>query len=158
MEGTMRRKERAMDKGEVVEFLEKCDVGRLGTCVDNRPYITPVHYTYSGGCVYFHCALVGHKIDNIKSNENVCFEVDEMMSIIKDENPCEMSTNYRSVVIFGKASVVENEDEKLEALRMIVEKHSEDKSVALRLQKKNLASTLLVKIVPDIITGKKLIK
>lgn len=151
----MRRKEKAMNEAEIREFIEECPVGRLGTSSGNMPYITPVNYVYNDGCIYFHCAMEGHKLDNIRDNENVCFEVDELQWIVRNDNPCSMSANYRSVVMFGTGSLVSDEEEKLQMMRKIVDKYSDDKKVSLKLQKEHLSSTCVVKIKPVTITGKK---
>lgn len=102
--------------------------------------------------------MEGHKLDNIKSNDNVCFETDEIVSVHQNENPCSMSTNYKSVVMFGKASIVTDEDQRLNILKKIVDKYSDDKSVSSRITRDSIAFTTIIEIKPDIITGKKSIK
>ena len=151
----MRRKDKAMDENEIQQMLDKYDVGRLGTCYDNIPYITPVHYILLDGCIYLHCAQEGHKIVNIKQNENVCFEVDGMSSIVQNENPCSMSTNYESVVIFGKAFIINEEEIKLDILKKIVDKYSSDKTISAKLQINHILTTCVIKIEIETITGKK---
>ena len=79
----MRRKDKEVASyTEVEELLSNALVGRLGTCFNNIPYITPVNFVYDNNKIYFHSADEGRKIENIKHNQHVCFETDEMISII----------------------------------------------------------------------------
>ncbi|KPU43605.1 pyridoxamine 5'-phosphate oxidase [Oxobacter pfennigii] len=159
MKGMMRRKDREMQRDEALEFLRECHVGRLGTASpEGVPYVTPVNYVFFDEDIYFHCALSGHKLENIKENENVCFEVDELISIVEDENPCEISTKYKSVVAFGKASIVEDDEVRLEALKKLVDKYVSENNVSSKLTIDKMTKTRVVKIKPEIITGKASIK
>jgi len=158
MEWSIRRFDRAMSEAETLELLEKSSVGRIGTCLEGIPYITPVNYVFHDDCVYFHCALEGRKLENIRKNKNVCFEVDELVSIIQHEIPCHMSANYKSVIIFGEASIIDNDDVKVDILKKIVEKYSKDKSIGQKLKKDDVSSIIVVRIKPVTITGKKSVK
>jgi len=154
----MRRKDKEMDKTGTIDVLLNSRTGRLGTCSDNIPYITPVNYIYYDGCIYFHCARVGRKIDNIKLNNNVCFEVDDYISTYQQEDPRKLSTNYKSVIIFGKAEIIDDEDVKLDIMKRTVDKYSNMEGTSNRLLKEHTAPILIVKITPEHITGKISIK
>ncbi|GJQ59164.1 MAG: pyridoxamine 5'-phosphate oxidase family protein [Candidatus Scalindua sp. AMX11] len=124
----MRRKDKEIaDRLEVEELLTNALVGRLGTCLDNVPYITPVNFAYDNDKIYFHSAHEGRKIENIKYNQHVCFEIDEMISIIPGRRmPCGSTTEYKSVIIFGMIRVVADIDEKTFALNKLIEKYAHD--------------------------------
>ena len=113
----MRRSDKEVtDREEVEEILSNALVGRLGTCLNNIPYITPVNFVYDKDKIYFHSAHEGRKIDNIKYNQQVCFEIDEIISIIPGRRmPCGSTTEYKSVIIFGDIRVVIDIDEKTSA-------------------------------------------
>ncbi|OHC04480.1 MAG: hypothetical protein A3H23_06710 [Planctomycetes bacterium RIFCSPLOWO2_12_FULL_40_19] len=122
----MRRKDKEVtNQEEVEEILSNALVGRLGTCLNNIPYITPVNFVYDKDKVYFHSALEGRKIENINSNPNVCFEIDKVISIIPGkQRPCASTTEYKSIIIFGDIQIVTDIEEKTFALNKLIEKYA----------------------------------
>jgi nitroimidazol reductase NimA-like FMN-containing flavoprotein (pyridoxamine 5'-phosphate oxidase superfamily) len=120
-----RRDKEVANYTEVEELLSNALVGRLGTCFNNIPYITPVNFVYDNNKIYFHSAHEGRKIENIKHNQQVCFETDEMISIIPGMRmPCGSRTKYKSVIVFGDIRVVVDIDEKTVALNKLIEKYA----------------------------------
>lgn len=118
----MRRKEREMKNDEAVEILKNNTYGVLSTVSENGyPYGVPISYTFFNNSIYFHCAVTGHKLDNISNNDRVSFCVVGHTEIL----PEEFSTKYESVIVFGRAVEV-SEDEKDRALLEIVNKYSAD--------------------------------
>ena len=110
---------------EVEEILSNALVGRLGTCLNNIPYITPVNFVYDKDKIYFHSAHEGRKIENIKYNQQVCFEIDEIISIIPGRRmPCGSTTEYKSIIIFGEIQIVTDIEEKTFALNKLIEKYA----------------------------------
>ena len=87
------------------------------------PYVTPVHFIYSNKKIYIHGLVRGQKIDNIRDNPKVCFEIDKMEKFLLSEVPCDVNTEYVSVIITGEARILNNEDKKTEVLKKIVEKY-----------------------------------
>ena len=122
----MRRRDKEIAHNtEVEELLSNAIVGRLGTCFNNIPYITPVNYIYDKNKIYFHSAYEGRKIENIKHNQQVCFEIDEFISIIPGMRmPCGSRTKYKSVIAFGDIREVIDIDEKTVALNKLIEKYA----------------------------------
>ncbi|ABS61459.1 MULTISPECIES: pyridoxamine 5'-phosphate oxidase family protein [Fervidobacterium] len=116
----MRRKDRELPEQQTFEILKSGDYGVLATFNGEYPYGIPVNYAFDGEYIYIHCAKEGHKIENIKKFSNVCFTIVKSYEILPDE----LSTAYESVIAFGKASIVENEDEKRGALELIGKKYS----------------------------------
>ncbi len=113
------------NREEVEELLSNALVGRLGTCLNNIPYITPVNFVYDKDKIYFHSALEGRKIENITSNPNICFEIDEAKSIIPGrQRPCATTTEYKSIIIFGDIQIVTDVEEKTFALNKLIEKYA----------------------------------
>ncbi|HNX24445.1 MAG TPA: pyridoxamine 5'-phosphate oxidase family protein [Spirochaetota bacterium] len=117
-----------------VEWLseEKCRkmlgpqvYGRLATSgKDNVPYITPVNYAYANDAIYIHCALKGRKLNNIAENPVVCFEISAPGNLYISEKACGFSMRYWSILISGKAELVESIDEKREALNAVMQKYA----------------------------------
>ncbi len=84
------------------------------------PYTVPLNYAYENGCIFFHCAKEGHKLDAIAGDKKVSFcVVGETRAM-----PERFTTFYRSVIAFGKARLVEDDGEKLVAMRLISAKYS----------------------------------
>ena len=126
MKMNLRRSDKEVkNREQVEELLSNALVGRLGTCFDNIPYITPVNFVYDKDKIYFHSAHEGRKIENIKHNQQVCFEIDEFISIIPGISmPCGSRTKYKSVILFGDIRVVVDIDEKTVALNKLIGKYA----------------------------------
>lgn len=122
----MRRSEKEInDKAVIMDVLDRCHIGRLGTiCKDGYPMVKPLNFTHHDGKIFFHTALEGEKIDDIKRDNRVCFEVDLPIAYVKArKNPCDADYLYRSVIIKGRAIIIEDREEKLFALNCLMEKH-----------------------------------
>ena len=120
-------------RAEVDVILGHGRVGRIATHgADGYPYITPLNYVYHNGSIYFHCARSGEKLDNLKRDSRVCFEVDIPLAYLDldyyGDNPesCGVTQFYRSVVIRGRAEIIKDIDEKTAALEALVASHEPD--------------------------------
>lgn len=127
----MRRSNREVTEIEkILEIIDNCQVCRLGLCIDNRPYVVPMSFgfEYKNGeiVMYFHSALEGRKIDMMKENNQVCFEMDIDKGLIEGDRACSYSTKFQSVIGFGTAEFITNHEEKIEGLKHIL-KHYTDK-------------------------------
>jgi nitroimidazol reductase NimA-like FMN-containing flavoprotein (pyridoxamine 5'-phosphate oxidase superfamily) len=106
-----------MSPEDAVGFLTENRCGHLGiNGANGYPYVVPVNYVYSQGCILIHGALTGQKVDDIKQDPRVCFEVSSDDGIVGEGRACNYSTHYRSVIAFGRARLAEGED-KLTGLR-----------------------------------------
>jgi len=126
----MRRKQcEIKDIKQIEALLGRATIGRLATSgADGYPYITPVNYVWWNGSVYFHCAHEGEKIDNIRRDNRVCFEVDIPLSYLGLEyDPtrptCHVHQLYHCVIIRGRAEIVQEIDEKVESLNALMAAH-----------------------------------
>jgi len=116
----MRRKDKAMQDGAIIGLLENGEYGVLSTVDGNeQPYGVPLNYVLMNNCIYFHCALEGHKLDNLTANPKVSFCVVGRTKVL----PAEFSTEFESVIVFGRASLIEGE-ERYQALNALIEKYS----------------------------------
>lgn len=149
----MRRMDKAMDEAAALELLKKCEFGIISTVgSDGYPYGVPVNYAYKDGFIYFHCATTGHKLDNIIENNKVSFCAVGESKIISEK----FSTKYESVIAFGKASIVEDDNEKREALLEIIKKYSPNfMESGKKYIENDCDKALVVKIEVEHITGKK---
>lgn len=124
----MRRKQQEiMDPRKIEAILQQSRVGRLATLgADGYPYITPLNYVFWQGAVYFHCALDGEKLDNIARHDKVCFAVDIPLAYLDaaySASPCDAGQFYQSVLIRGRAELVNNTVEKVGALNALMACH-----------------------------------
>lgn len=116
----MRRFRQQLSQGECESILAKTYRGFLSVNGDmGYPYTVPMNFVYDNGHIYFHSALEGHKIDALRSSSHACFTViDEP---VKEEN--DWWFHVKSVICFGKVSIIENEDERTARLRQLGEKY-----------------------------------
>jgi uncharacterized protein len=120
MEMKIRRTDRVISESEAKGILEKGEFGVLSTVsLDGQPYGVPLNYSYTGNGIYFHCALDGHKLENLKKNNRVSFCVVGKTEVL----PEKFATRYESVIVFGEAVEVTG-DEKHNGLLEIVRKYS----------------------------------
>lgn len=147
----IRRKDREIGTDEAINLLTKCEYGILSSIgSDGQPYGVPLSYVYKENCIYFHCARVGHKLENIENNPKVSFCVVGNTNIL----PADFATEYESVIAFGVASEIQGAEWK-NALLWILEKYSpefieEGKSY---IEEKSKA-TKVIKIEIEHISGK----
>ena len=119
----VRRKDREISREEALAVADKCAFSTLATVnPDGSPYCVPLSMVRQGDCLYFHCALEGHKIDNLRHQSLVC------ISCVGDVKPFPepFSLEYESAIIFGKACQVQEREEKMLALRLISERYAPD--------------------------------
>ena len=155
MTGLRRGEKEIIDRAEVEQVLGEAEVGRLGTSVDGRPYVVPVNFAYQGGKIYFHGAGEGKKLRDIAENPQVCFEVD-IAEVMPAEGPCDYSYRYRSVIANGRARMLTEIKERVDALRAIVEKYAEGKGTEITLERmERFASLAVVEIEIEEMTGKR---
>jgi uncharacterized protein len=149
----MRRKEKEIkDQGEIEEILKTGMFCRVGLSDDGMPYVVPVCYGYEKGVLYFHCAKEGRKIDIIRKNNNVCVEITGETEIIKKEAACNWGLRYKSVIGFGRATILEDEAQKREGLTLIMRQYG---GSGHEFNSDSIRKTVLVKVVLENITGKK---
>lgn len=119
----MRRIAQQLSNEECEEILRSATSGVLGLIGDNGyPYTVPVSHVYYDGKLAFHCAKEGHKIDAIRSNEKVSFTV-----IAQDDvMPKERTTAYISVIAFGRAKIIDDEQGLRRIAGLVGDKFSHD--------------------------------
>lgn len=148
-------KKEITDKAAIVGLLEDCHVGRLGTNgLDGYPMVKPLNFAYADGHIYFHSAREGEKIDDIRRDSRVCFEADIPIALVTAaENPCGAEYLYRSVIIKGRAVIVEDEAERLHGLKLVMDKYQPEGGFGPFLVEK-LLLTAIIRIDVEEITGK----
>jgi len=130
----MRRNERAVtDKKEIEAIITNADVCRIGLAVDNIPYIVPVNFGYKDNSIYFHCALEGRKLDMLRQNNKVCFEMEVEPKVVDGGGiACTWTTTYQSIIGYGTAEILETSAEKIEGLDIIMAHYSDKNDFSYR--------------------------
>jgi nitroimidazol reductase NimA-like FMN-containing flavoprotein (pyridoxamine 5'-phosphate oxidase superfamily) len=152
----MRRKEKEIrEVSQIEDILQKGIICRIGLSNNDLPYIVPVNYGYNNHKLYFHSATEGKKLDMIRNNPNICIQVDIETLIEQTGIPCNWSTRYKSVVGFGTASVVSDEDEKANALKLIVKHYKHDFHDSHRFDSTSIENLTVIRVDLDKLSGKR---
>lgn len=148
----MRRKKQVLPIEECAAVLRRGSSGVLAVLGDGGyPYAVPLSYVYDGKKIYFHCAKTGHKLDAIRRESKVSFCVIDLDQVL----PEKYTTCYRSVIVFGRARILEDEAEKRLALERLAAKYSPEQTEGRRLEiEKELDAVCMVEIQIEHLTGK----
>lgn len=148
----MRRKEKEIVSDAAIEdVVRKSIVCRIALSDEDRPYVVPLCFGYRDNTLYFHSSPKGRKIEILSKNKNVCFEFDVDHEVVQDKEACKWSMKYRSVIGFGKASFVENMEEKKRALNAIMEHYS---GMPFDYPESAIQNTMIIKVEIESMTGK----
>jgi len=151
----IRRHERTLSNDKAFELLQNTEYGflSLGKSKNGYAYGVPISFFFDkkSNVLYFHCALEGHKLENIRRNNCVSFCVVGKTQTLSEK----FSTIYESVIVFGKVEFVATDEEKRIALTKLLEKYSPDNlSSGIEYIEHNIHKTLTFKIIVDKITAK----
>lgn len=120
MHHELRNRKRAISETEARELLARGEYGILSTCgPDGQPYGIPLSYCLLDNALYFHCAVAGHKLENLAAEPRVSFCVVGKTEVL----PEQFATRYESVIVFGRVAEVFAEEKQL-ALEGLLAKYS----------------------------------
>lgn len=121
----MRRRDRGRDEEWIADFVKRAPFGALATAVDNQPFLNTNTFVYDENkhALYFHTYRSGRTKENVDSNPKVCYMISQMGRLLPADRAKEMSVEFSSVVIFGRASIVRDVGEAKKALAALVEKY-----------------------------------
>ena len=126
----MRRSEKEIvNQSQIEAIIKRAFVCRVALCDDGLPYVIPVNFGYNDGYLYIHSAPEGKKLDIIKRNPKIAFEVDIDHALVSGKEPCLYTFNYRSVVGFGTASILYNPSEKRKGMDAIVRHYAGSEAI-----------------------------
>lgn len=139
----MRRKDREMNREFGIEVIDKSTYGVVSMIdEDNKPYGIPLSIVRDEDSLYFHSAMAGRKVKILEKNPNVSvafvgevkvpenYTKEELDEIVKDKSKAVLlissvfTTEYESAVVKGKVQLVEDEEEKIKAMKLICEKYT----------------------------------
>jgi len=148
-------------KNKIIKFLNEEDTGRISSIDEHGfPQIIPMNFVFLNDSVYMHSHIRGEKIENIKRNSKVGFEVDRNLEFLPSyfsdpEDASLADTLYISVVIKGEALLVENNEEKVLALNGLMKKYQpEGRYKPMDKDMDVLDATAVIKIIPKEMNGK----
>lgn len=148
----MRRKSQQLNEKEVHQLLEQGSSGVLALIDETGcPYAVPLSYLYFEGKLYFHSALSGHKIEAISACDKASFCLISQDDVV----PEKLTTAYRSVIAFGKVSLMSDSEEKYRILTRLAEKYAPGMTSLHESEAKAyLHKTAVIEFVIDHVSGK----
>ena len=124
MQGMTKRELQVTDPQQIQAILDTAKVLHLGLCVDNEPYVVPMNYGYimegETLVLYLHSAVQGKKLDMIRANPRVFFELDCDRMPFEGDKPCQYGLVYSSVMGRGTARILEDTEEKIRAMTLLM--------------------------------------
>ena len=148
-------------KAKIIEFLSSQQTGRISSIDENGfPQIIPMNFVFINDAVYMHSHIRGEKLDNIKRNQKVGFEVDKNLEFLPSyfSDPTDASladTLYISVIIKGNATIVSDKEEKTIALNGLMEKYQPEGGYEpIKPDMDVLKGVAVIKIIPESLRGK----
>lgn len=152
---TMRRAKQQLTEAESIAILQRRGTAVLGlTGDDGYPYTVPVNYVYADGRIYFHGAKAGHKMDAIRRCDKVSLCVIDHDELVSEA----LTTYFRSVIVFGRARILEDDDARHAAARSFGLKYNPDEAKVLHEIDREWPALACVEIIPEHITGKEAIE
>lgn len=152
----MRRKDREVtDIDELMQIIDQCKVCRIAMQDNEGLYIVPMNFGYNYEnnqlVLFFHGAKKGRKVNALKENSDICFEMDCEHSLITADVACQYAYSFKSIIGNGKAIFIDDVEEKKTALTTLM-KHQTGKQFSFDDGMVNSVS--LFKIIVDNYSGK----
>ena len=150
----MRKADREIrDRESIRALMEEALVCRIGLADGLTPYVVPMNFGLGEGCLYLHCATEGRKLEILRKNDRVCFEMDLLREIKQGSETCGWSARYESVIGFGRAVFLTDPDQKRRGLDRIMDHYGA--GAPFRYPDDVLARTTVIRIDITEISGKR---
>ena len=124
MQGMTKRERQVTNPQQIMKIMDEGKVLHLGLAVDNEPYVVPMNYGYTNEdgklVIYLHSAVRGKKLDMMRANPRVFFEIDCDLQPFEGVLPCQYGMVYSSVMGKGIATIVEDVEEKKKAMSILM--------------------------------------
>ena len=148
----MRRSDKEItDRKAIEDIILRSKVCKLAMCEQNMPYIVPLCFGFKNNTLYFHSAPKGKKIEILRKNPNVCFEFEIFTQIIKSAKACKWGMRYKSVIGFGKAGFITDDDLKRQAFDIIMNQYADGSFI---YEDALLKSVVVINVEIQSMTGK----
>lgn len=151
----IRRKKQELTEKQCLDILRRAKTATLALSGDDGyPYSVPMNFVYEDGKIYFHGAKDGHKIDAIKNNPKVSMSIIDQEDVIEEE----LTTYFRSVILFGKARILQEDDEIYHAIKTLGLKYNEDEVTVEKEIQREWKALCCIEITIEHISGKQAIE
>lgn len=116
------------DKKVIDAMMSNADYGTLAISSEDIPYSVPVNFVHTDDVIYFHGSLGGRKMKMLRANPKVSFNIIENFSLIAsyfsstEQMACPATQFFKSIVVNGEVSVIEQKEEKIKALTLLMQK------------------------------------
>jgi hypothetical protein len=139
---------------EMLDIIKRCNVCHVGFVDGDKPYVLAFNFGFENNKIYLHCAQEGKKLNIIKKNNNVCvyFDIDHDLFARHEEVACSYRMRYRSVMISGKAKLLDDFEEKVSALKIFMKQYSER---SFEFSKPAVGNVNIISIEIEKMTGRK---
>jgi nitroimidazol reductase NimA-like FMN-containing flavoprotein (pyridoxamine 5'-phosphate oxidase superfamily) len=153
----MRRHDRELtERGELEAILRTADVCRLAFSTGGAPYIVPMNFGYRWEerlVLFFHCASEGRKLELMKANPSVGFELDVDHRLVTASDACHWGMDYGSIIGTGRLSLVEGDENRRAALDAIMAQYGFEGTPAYAAAK--YARTVVLRLDVEEFSGKR---
>jgi len=148
----MRRKDKEITDPKIIrDILSTADTVRIAMIDDNEPYIVPLNYGYKDNALYIHCAKEGRKIDILKNNPRVCFEIEGSSELVTGDQACKWTMNYQSLIGYGNVEILESKNEKIAGLDILMTQFGSKEN---NYDLKHVDAIVILKLCIESVTGK----
>jgi nitroimidazol reductase NimA-like FMN-containing flavoprotein (pyridoxamine 5'-phosphate oxidase superfamily) len=147
-----RKNQEIIDRNVIEEILSKSLICRIGMICNGVPYIVPLNYGYTMNAIYIHSASEGKKINILKANNKVCFEIEDTTEIIKKDLSCDWATKYRSLIGYGTIEIINDEEQKKRGLDIIMAQHGKKENTVYK--ETQVEKIVILKLTIERVTGK----
>lgn len=151
------RKHKRITHEECIDLLTRETRGVLSVNGDDGyPYAMPMNhfYNHEDGCIYFHCGKSGHRLDSIRRSDKVSLCVYEQGS----RDVGDWAFSVRSVIVFGRICIIDDLPEIIRITRSLCYKFTQDEQYIEKEIKGSAKATLLLKLTPEHICGKRVLE
>jgi len=117
--------EHTRDEAWIRAFLHRAEIGHLAHSREGQPFVTPTNFWFdeAGHRIIFHSNISGRLRDNLGQNPRVCLEACEVGRFLPANTALEFSTQYRSVMVFGRVEILKNDEERRRVLYALIHKY-----------------------------------
>jgi nitroimidazol reductase NimA-like FMN-containing flavoprotein (pyridoxamine 5'-phosphate oxidase superfamily) len=115
------------DQEDIIRRCQFCNIAMIDP--QGKPYVIPMNFGFDGEFVYFHGSATGKKAEVLKNNKELCisFSTDHELRYVNEEVACSWSMRYRSVLVYGKAEIIADAEDKTRCLNVIMAHYSDRK-------------------------------
>lgn len=144
------------DPKVIDDILQRGTVCHMAMVDGDRPYVVPLCYGFRDGVLYAHSAREGRKLDILRRNPAVCFDVAVDTELAPGPGPCRWNMHYRSVIGAGRATLLDDPERKRAALDIIMAHYGgqPDEQGRYPYSERILDNTIIIRVDVETLSGK----